>query len=133
MRRLRQRFLARLAFGDLCAVVGPSAGVLGDLADGDHVQRVVELTIPSPREPVAHHLPAGGLDRRRASMGGEVALVREAASIADPPDDLRRQDRSEAVDLRERGRAFFDSFRDAPVELTDLAVQPSQISQEVLR
>src|SRR5829696_1938806 len=43
-----QRLLAGLALRDLLAVIDPSSSVRPSLAYGDHVQGVVELTIPGP-------------------------------------------------------------------------------------
>ncbi len=41
-----QGFLLRLALGDAPVEVGPAVGVgLAKLADGDHVERVVELSV----------------------------------------------------------------------------------------
>ena len=73
---------------------------------------------------------SGGFDRRRAGVGGEVvALAREAPHVADPADNLRGQDRSEAVDLGERGGGFPDGLGNTPVELADLALQPPAVAQ----
>src|ERR671912_132642 len=80
-----QRLLAGLALRDLLAVVGSAPSVRPGLAYGDHVQGVVEPAIPGQREPVAHHLPAGGFHGCRATLGGEVVgLGREARHVAYP-------------------------------------------------
>src|ERR687898_227625 len=80
-----QRLLAGLALRDLLAVVGSAPSVRPGLAYGDHVQGVVEPAIPGQREPVAHHLPAGGFHGCRATLGGEVVgLGWEARHVAYP-------------------------------------------------
>src|SRR5215210_2664455 len=61
-----QRFLSGLALIYLLAVVSPASSVGPCLAGSDHVQSVVEVSVAGHREPVAHHLPAGGFKRRRA-------------------------------------------------------------------
>src|ERR687889_208862 len=79
-----QRLLAGLALSELLAVVGTASNLRPGLAGGDHVQGVVELTVARQREPAAHHIAAGGLKRRRAGVGGEVPLAREAPHVAYP-------------------------------------------------
>src|SRR4051812_2641198 len=87
--RLRQLALVEL----------PSRTAGADLADRDQVQGAVEPTISGPGEPVAPLLAAGGLDRRRAAVAGEVVVRGEPLDRAGMPEDLRRQDRPDAGDL----------------------------------
>jgi hypothetical protein len=54
----RMEALTRSITRLILAVVGPARSVRPGLRDGDHVQGVVELTVPAQREPVAHHLAA---------------------------------------------------------------------------
>src|SRR5215216_6074788 len=46
--------------------------------------RYLEPAVSGQREPVAHHLPARGLHRRRTAVGGEVGLGREPPRVAYP-------------------------------------------------
>src|SRR5919107_1903350 len=81
-----QRLLAGLALSDLLAVVGSAPSIRPGLAYRHHVQGVVEVSVAGQRKPVAHHLPAGGLHRRRASVGGEVRLgVGKRATLPSVP------------------------------------------------
>src|SRR5215217_773024 len=93
-----QSLLTRFTFPDLLAVVGSPLIVRPGLAGGDHMQGVVELAVAGQREPVAHHLPARCLQRRRAGVGGEVGLGRETLHTADRPDDPGGQYRTHAED-----------------------------------
>src|SRR5215218_2334149 len=83
-----QRLLTRLALRDLLAVVDSTPNVRPGLAHRDHVQGVVEVAVPGQRQSVPYHLAARSLHRRRAGVGGEVALGREALRVADRSDDL---------------------------------------------
>ena len=54
-----QRLLTGLALRHLLAVVDSTPNVRPGLADGDHVQGVVEVTVSGQqREPIPYHLPA---------------------------------------------------------------------------
>ena len=55
---------------------------MADLHHRHHVERVVQLAVPGPRQPVADQLAAGGLQRGRAGVGGEVVLGREPTDVA---------------------------------------------------
>src|SRR5215213_8734037 len=94
-----QRLFARFALRDLLAVVGAAPNVRPGLRGGDHVQGVVEVSVAGQREPMAHHLPAGGLKRRRSGVRGEMGFGREAPHVAYSPDDPGGQDGSYAEDL----------------------------------
>src|ERR687890_119778 len=110
-----QRLLAGLALSDLLAVVGSAPSIRPGLAYRHHVQGVVEVSVAGQRKPVAHHLPTGGLNRRRARVGSKVAPAREALHAADRPDDLRGQYGTYAEDLREGGTGSFHLGFDAPI------------------
>jgi hypothetical protein len=64
---------------------------------------------------VAHHLPAGGLKRRLASVGGEMGLGRDAPHVAHSPYDPRGKYGTFAEDLCEGGARGFHLGFDAPV------------------
>src|SRR5215210_910886 len=70
-----QRLLTGFALRQLLAVIGPAPNVRSGLAGGDHVQRVIELTVACQREPMPYHRPARSLHRRCARVGGKVGLV----------------------------------------------------------
>jgi hypothetical protein len=74
------------------------------------------MTVSGQREPVANHLAAGDLYRRRAGVGGEVALGREARRVADRPDDLCGQYGTHTEDLGEGGAgSFYPGFYAPPI------------------
>jgi hypothetical protein len=62
-----QRFFLTLAFGEFALVIGPSWGVVADLSDRGHMQRMIELAVTGRVEPMTDR---GPLD---ASIGA-VAL-----------------------------------------------------------
>ena len=65
-----------LAFGHLSLEVGPALRLgLTDLADGHHVDGVVELTVPSPGQSVDDPATRGELDGGGAVVGGELVPV----------------------------------------------------------
>src|SRR5215216_4721798 len=94
-----QSLLTRFTFPDLLAVVGSPLIVRPGLAGGDHMQGVVELAVAGQREPVAHHLPARCLQRRRAGVGGEMRLGGEACHVANRAYDPGGQYGTYAEDL----------------------------------
>src|SRR5215203_7497856 len=124
-----QRLLAGLALLYLLAVVGAAPSVRSGLAYRHHVQGVVEVSVAGQRKPVAHRLPTGGLNRRRAGVRGEVGLGREALHAADRPDDLRGQYGTYAEDLREGGTGSFHLGFDAPIQVRDLSIQRPDVAQ----
>src|ERR1019366_852142 len=60
-----QRFLGRLAFGHLAIEVLPPFARVADLADGDHMDGVVEASVAPGVEPVSHSRTARGFDGSR--------------------------------------------------------------------
>src|SRR5215211_2250921 len=123
-----QRLLTGFALSELLAVVNPAANVRPGLAYRDHVQGVVELTVAGQREPVAHHLAACGLQRRRASVGGEMGLGGETRHVADRAYDPRGQDGTYAEDLGEGGARGFHLGFDAFIEVGDLPVERTDVA-----
>src|SRR5215203_2091596 len=126
-----QRLLTGFALRDLLAVIDPSSSVRPSLADGDHVQGVVELAVASQREPVAHRLATGGLHRRRTGVGGEVRLGREAPHVPDRAYDPSGQYGTYAEDLGEGGAGSFHLGLDAPVEVRYLSIQRPDVAQDL--
>src|SRR5215208_4439235 len=98
-----QRLLAGLTLRYLLAVVGAASNLRPRLAGSDHVQGIVELAVARQREPVAHHLPARCLHRRRAGVGGEMGLGGQTRHVADRPYDPGGQYGTYAEDLGEGG------------------------------
>ena len=72
---------------------------------------------------MAHHLLAGGLNRRRTGVGSEeVGLGREAHHTTDRPHDLGGQYGTDAVDVGESGSGTFYLGFDALVWICDLSI-----------
>jgi hypothetical protein len=61
---------ARLALPDFLVVVGSAARIATSLADGDHVQHLVEPAVSGERDPVPDDLAAGGFDGGNPGVGG---------------------------------------------------------------
>ena len=79
-------------------MIATGPGVAG-LADGDDVDRGVQLPVARPGQPVAADVSAGRLDRRGAAVAGVVVPAGEAGHVAAVGDDLRGQDGAEPSDL----------------------------------
>jgi hypothetical protein len=90
----------------------PSAGLaLGRVAqlDGRHdVQRPVDLPVAGAGEPMADLVAGGGVERRRAVPGCEVALGREAGDVTDVDEQPGRAGRADAVERQQRGAGRLD-------------------------
>ena len=71
-------FLLGLPLLELAEVVRPPRGVVADLADGDDVQRVVQLTVPTGVETVALLRSRRRLNGCRSVVGGELVTGGEA-------------------------------------------------------
>src|SRR5947209_13778461 len=84
--------LGGLALGDLAVVVGPALAVVAELTDSGDVQGVVDLAVATRVQPITLSPPRGRLDGSGGVVGGEVALGREPADVADVADDHRRAD-----------------------------------------
>src|SRR4051812_5521696 len=84
-----QRFAAALALGLLAGEVGGRLGVEAAFADGEPVQRAVELAVAAAVEPVAPGLAGGGWDRCRSAAASELGVAGEAADAGDLADQLR--------------------------------------------
>ena len=71
-----QRFFAGFAVGLLAQVVGAPGCVMAHLGDGDDVDGVIEGSVAAPVQPVPVGGGAGGFDRCRAVVVGELGVVR---------------------------------------------------------
>jgi hypothetical protein len=67
-----QRFFGGLALGQLALVIGLPSTRPADLDHRHHVQGVIQLAVPGPRQPVADDLAAGGLQWGGAGVGAEI-------------------------------------------------------------
>jgi len=57
------------------------------------VQRPIELPVPTPVEPIAHHLPSRGRDGRHAGEHGERRLRTQPTGVRPTDQQLRDGDR----------------------------------------
>jgi hypothetical protein len=81
-----ERFLVGLAFGDLAIEVGAALGMrLAELADCDHVDRMVESAVPATRQSVHDPTGRGELDRCGPVVGGVVVAVTESGGVTGLP------------------------------------------------
>ena len=100
----RERLALGLALGDLAVEVGTALRVaLADLDDGDHVDRVVEVSVAAKREPVHDAATRRALDRRGAVVGGELVASREPRDVSGVAEDPAGEDRTDAVEVGEGG------------------------------
>jgi hypothetical protein len=80
------RFFGRFAFAEFAFVIGAARRVLvTDLSDRGDVDRMVELTVPAPRESVHGPAARGHLDGCGAVVGREPIPAREPANVAREP------------------------------------------------
>ena len=115
LERAESLFLG-LALSDLALEIDASlCSRVSDLGDGSHVQRVVEPAVPALRDAVDDSSTRGELDRCRPVVRGEGIAVGEPANIAGIADELRGDDRTDSVDLSERGARRFDGDADPAV------------------
>ena len=96
-----QGFFVGMTFGAFAEVVGASGGMLPRLGDRHDVQGEVELAITGARESMTDDVATGSLDRGDPALGGEAGGRREAPHLTDPPEDLGRQDGTDAEQVRE--------------------------------
>jgi hypothetical protein len=92
---------------------------------------MVELAVPGPRQPVAHHLTAGGLQRRGAGVRGEMVLGREPTHIPDLAEQFGGQHRTDAEQLHQAGLGLGDRGRDARLDHSDPPVQLAHVGDEL--
>jgi hypothetical protein len=83
-------FLLGLALGDFAVEVGAALGVgLADLADGGHVDGVVQATVASLGEAV-HNSPTGGQLDGGGAVVGRILPGRPSSPQARRPSDRRK-------------------------------------------
>jgi hypothetical protein len=101
-----ERLFRGVAFSPLAQVVGAPGGVAARLAGRHDMQRVVELPIASPGEPVAGNVTAGGFDRGDATVGREVRCAGEAVNVPHPAQNLGGEDRPDTEQVRRGSSAM---------------------------
>ena len=95
-----ERFLLGLSLGNLALEVDASISPgITDLGDGGHVERMVELSVPAPRQPVRDAAARGPFDRGRAVVRGKGIAVGEASDVAGVADELCGDDRAHPIDV----------------------------------
>ncbi len=98
------RFSVCFAFGDAPFEIGAAVGVgLAELADGGHVDGVVEVPVAAFGEPV-HGAPARGeFDGGGAVLGGELVAGGESGDVAGVADERGGDDGADAEDVGDGG------------------------------
>jgi hypothetical protein len=86
--RLPQRLLVTLPRRPLPPVTAPTRRVVTYLGDRHDMQRVVQLPIPRPRQPMPDHVPGGNRDRRSARIRRERRRRGKPAHRPNPSQDL---------------------------------------------
>ena len=98
-----ERFLARLAFGELAVVVGAAGRGVRDLGDRDEMHRVVQFPVPTRVEPMTDARSARRFDRRGAVVGREPGSGREPGRVTDVSEDQAGDDRADTMQFEQRG------------------------------
>jgi len=83
-----QCFASGLAFGLLACEVGGCLGVMAAFADGEAVQRAVELAVGAAVQALARGASRGDRDRGGAGEPRELGVSREAFDAGDLADQL---------------------------------------------
>src|SRR3954451_10538175 len=128
-----QGFAAGLAFGLLAREVGGGLGIETALADGEAVQRAVELAVAAAVEAVAVGAPGGGRDRCRGSGPRELGVGGEAADAGDLADQLGGGQRAAAAFGQQLRREFGDEAREFSLERVDGTGELADAAQLVTR
>src|ERR1700676_1052013 len=121
-----------LSLGEHPVEVDPTFGVvLADLADGHHVDGVVELTVAPSTEPVDDPTTGGQLDGSYSGIGGELVPGGEPTDIPGVADQLTGQDGTDAVELGQRGPRGPNGSLDALVGLLQLHVESPHVVKQL--
>src|SRR5664280_1204938 len=113
-----------LAFRHLPLEVDPALRVLlADLADGHHVDGVVELAVASPAQPMDDPATGGQLDWGHSGIGGELVPGGEPTDVSGVADQLAGQDRTDAIEPCQRGPRSLNGRLDPFVGLLQLHVE----------
>jgi hypothetical protein len=127
-----QRLLLGLPLGDLALVVGATWRVVADLGDRGQVEGVVQLAVTARVEPVAFAGTAGGFDGGGAVVGGEPLWRREPGRVADVAQDEPCDDRADTMELQQRRARRGDGVADAALGGCDVAVEATEVGQQLL-
>ena len=95
-------FFACVAFGLAAQVVGTSGGVVADLGDCDHVDRVVQLSVAARVQAVALVVTAGRLDRCCPVVARELCSSAEPRDVVDMAEHRRSDDRTDTMEFGQR-------------------------------
>ena len=92
-----------LALGHLLLEVDPTLRVLlADLADGHHVDGVVELAVAPAAEAMDDPSSRGALDGGHTGIGGELVPVGEPTDVTGVTDQSAGQDGPDAIEIGQR-------------------------------
>lgn len=115
----------------LAEVVGAARGVVADLGDGGHVDRVVQLSVPARVQPVSRLRSRRCFDRGRPVVPSEVPGGREPADVTDSADDDRRHQRPDPEHLGD-GRLRRLNRRDvASADLNTRCVESADLVEQL--
>src|SRR5664280_573077 len=84
----------------LLEVDTPLRVLLADLADGHHVDGMVELAVASSAQPMDDPAAGGQLNWGHSGIGGELVPGGEPTDVSGVADQLAGQDRTYAIELR---------------------------------
>ena len=73
----------------------------------------------------------GPFDRGGAVVGGEQIPVGEPSNVAGVTDQMRGEDRADAIDLGQRRARCFDGDTDPAVRLLQLGVEPADVVEKL--
>ncbi len=121
--------LAGLSLGLAAQVVGPSGSVVADLGDGDHVDGVIQGSVPSRVEAVADPRSARRLDGSGCVVGGELSTAAEPGGITDVADDEGGGDGADSVELGQRGARSGDGNGDTGLQPGDVTVEAADVAK----
>src|ERR1035437_7665028 len=127
------RFLAGLPVAALLGDVDRCPRVVEYFGEGEHVERVVELTVPAGIEAVA--VAPSGRDRDRGASGDarELRVTGEPVDPGDLTDQLGRDQHAEALLCQQLRRDLVDEAGELLVEMGDRAGQLPDPGDHVAR
>ena len=132
-----QRFLVTLSIGSFPLVISAAGRVPSYLGDGHGVQTVVQLPVPSTREPMSNDIARGHLYRRGSGVTGKRGGRSEPTDRPDPtrPDPTRaRILPAVSVPIPHSSvRALPDSVTACSMSLADLRMRRSNCRTSPMR
>ena len=106
---------------------------MADLGDRRDLDRMVQLAVPAPRQPMHTVTTGTDLDGRGAVVGREAVTIREAADVAGLTDGDRGTDRTDAEHLGRGRSGGFDRFGDALLGGAHLLIEATQVLEVLER